>query len=281
LKIISIRETLINCFLKAGIERPNYTADIIISNVLSISRAKLITKMQDELSEQNIKNIFLMSEERLQKRPLSYILGESEFYGRIFKVGEGCFIPRPETELLIEALLSLAPNAELFADWCTGSACIGITLLLENPKYKGYGIDSSDAALKWAQKNANLYSLNERITFICEQSPSKCTIKENSLDFIISNPPYIPTSKTEGLMKDVRDYEPREALDGGEEGIDVLLKIVNNAPRLLKPAGYIALETDGDEQIEKIIECISADFKIIKKIYDYNNIMRHLVCQLK
>lgn len=281
MKIIKLRETLINRFLTAGIERPNHTADMIISNVLSISRAKLIAKYEESVSEQDIKSIFLMSEERLARRPLSYILGESEFYGRTFKVGEGCFIPRPETELLVEELLFLAPNAELFADWCTGSACIAITLLLENPKYKAYGIESSREALKWAKKNENLYYLSKRITFICESDPSECKIKENSLDFIISNPPYIPTSEIEGLMEDVKNYEPREALDGGEEGLDVLLKILNNAPRLLKPDGYIAFETDGVKQIDKIIQYISTDFRIIKKVYDYNNVMRHIICQLK
>ena len=234
-----------------------------------------------EVSETQADLIDTMAEERLKRRPLSYIVGESEFYGRQFKVGSGCFIPRPETELLVEEVLNLCPNAKFFADWCTGSGCIGISILLESPNTFGYGIDSSPEALKWTKKNLELYSLSDRFFLLNQSDPSKCNIRKNSLDFIISNPPYIPSSLVNGLMIDVLNYEPNEALDGGVEGLDVLVKIIKTAPNFLKPNGIIAFETDGKQQIEKLQKFISPKFELTKVVYDYNGIARHIICQLK
>lgn len=281
MKLIEIKKRLINYFNCAGIERPSYVADIIISHALSINRGNIVIQHELEVSETQVDLIDTMAEERLRRRPLSYIVGESEFYGRQFKVGSGCFIPRPETELLVEEVLNLCPNAEFFADWCTGSGCIGISILLESPNTFGYGIDSSPEALKWAKKNSEMYSLSDRFFLLNQSEPSECNIRKNSLDFIISNPPYIPSSLVNGLMIDVLNYEPNEALDGGVEGLDVLVKIIKSASNFLKPNGIIAFETDGKQQIEKLQKFISPKFELTKVVYDYNGIARHIICQLK
>ena len=280
MKLFELRKLSINKLLEEGIERPIYFTDLILSKILAANKATLITKYEEEVSPHLCKELLFMVEQRLKRMPLSYIIGEAEFYGRKFKVGTGCLIPRPETELLVEEMLKPMPDVKLFADWCTGSACIGITLLLEKSNCSGYGIDSSALALEWAMKNVDFYNLQNRFKLICNSEPSKCNIKDKSLDFIIFNPPYIPTSDIDILMKDVKDFEPREALDGGEDGLDVLIKIIKIAPKFIKPQGYIGFETAGNIQIDKIHIIMQKDFKLLKNIYDYNGILRHMIWQL-
>ena len=280
MKVAEIRRKCVEKLRCAEIERPEYVTDIFLSRVLNISRPLLITKYDDELSADESGALYAMCEKRAKRVPLSYIIGESEFYGRIFKVGNGSLIPRPETELLAEALLKLVPNAEKFADWCTGSGCIGITLLLEMPRAVAYGIDSSADALKWAEANSSMYDLGARFSLICESEPLICPIEPGSLDFIVSNPPYIPSSEIAGLMSDVRDYEPHEALDGGADGLDIYRKLILAASLFLKPGGYFAVETGGDLQSGQLLKIVGGNFSLSNKIYDYNGILRHLIWQV-
>lgn len=280
MNIFEVRKLAISKLIKHGIERPIYFTDLIISKTLAISKSTLLTKYEDEISLHSCEEILSMVEQRLKREPLSYIIGEAEFYGNKIKVGRGCLIPRPETELLVEEILTLVPNAKLFADWCTGSACIGIALLLEKKDCSGYGVDSSANALNWAKKNVTLHKLQERFTLICNSEPSICNIEKKSLDYIIFNPPYVPTSEMDTLMKDVKDYEPAEALDGGKDGLDVFIKIIEAAPMFIKQNGYVAFETAGLKQVDKINRIMPTNFKLIKNIYDYNGILRHMIWQL-
>ena len=136
-------------------------------------------------------------------------LHEAEFYGYSFKVGRGVLIPRPETELLVEEALRLFPRgtAARFADWCTGSGCIAAALLLENPALSALGVDKSRSALKWAAINRKLHGLEERFELLRNAEPSLAPVADGSLDFIVTNPPYIPRRELDGLMSEVRDYE--------------------------------------------------------------------------
>lgn len=276
MKLYELRSECVEILLKEGTDRPFYAVDLIISRVLGIERALLITKGEMEIPAQKCVGILSMTEERSRRVPLSYILGEAEFYGRPFEIGEGCLIPRPETELLVEEMLRACPNASRFADWCTGSGCIGITLILENDNLSGYGIDSSQKALDWAVLNTNKYNLNSRFDLICNSDPSVCGIESGSLDFIVANPPYIPTKDIDGLMADVRDHEPLEALDGGEDGADLYRLFFTHFPKLLKDEGLIGFEIAGDEQAEILLSAAPRDFVLTNRIFDYNGILRHL-----
>ena len=279
MKLYELRSECVGILLREGIERPFYTVDLIISKVLDIERALLVTKGEMEIPAQKCVGILSMTEKRSARVPLSYILGEAEFYGRPFEVGEGCLIPRPETELLVEEMLNACPDASMFADWCTGSGCIGLTLLLENQNLSGYGIDSSQIALNWAVLNTNKYDLNSRFNLILNSDPSVCDIAPGSLDFIVANPPYIPSKEVNGLMSDVKDYEPIEALDGGEDGAKLYRLFFENFPRFLKDGGLIGFETGGDEQAEIIISMAPDNFVLMNRIFDYNGILRHLTCK--
>lgn len=276
MKLSELRSECAGMLLREGIERPLYVVDLIISKVLGIDRAFLITKGDMEIPAQVCVGILSMAEERSRRVPLSYILGEAEFYGRPFEVGEGCLIPRPETELLVEEMLRACPDASKFADWCTGSGCIGITLLLENNDLYGFGIDSSREALNWAVLNTNKYQLESRFTLILNSDPAFCDIAPGSLDFIVANPPYISSKEVKGLMSDVKDHEPLEALDGGEDGADLYRLFFAHFPKLLKDDGLMGFEIAGDEQAKILLSIAPSNFVLMNRIFDYNGILRHL-----
>lgn len=276
MRLSEIRAWCIKKLSDAEIERPRYVSDLILSAVLGIERALLPIKEELEITASQYEKIYGMIEERERRMPLSYILGEAEFYGRVFSVGEGCLIPRPETELLVEKILDITKGASRFADWCTGSGCIGITLLLENEDLCGYGIDSSEAALNWAVLNTKKYGLSDRFMLIKNSDPGNCDIGPGSLDFIAANPPYIPSSQLAGLMSDVKDYEPLDALDGGADGTDLYRLFFSKLPRFLKEGGVLAFETGGDEQARVLIEAAPPELVLLDRIYDYNGLLRHL-----
>lgn len=276
MKLSELRSECLSMLLKEGIERPFYTVDLILSKALGIERALLIAKGYMEIPAQKCVGILSMTEKRSARVPLSYLLGEAEFYGRPFEVGEGCLIPRPETELLVEEMLNACPDAERFADWCTGSGCIGLTLLLENQNLSGYGIDSSQNALNWADLNTYKYNLKSRFSLILNSDPSVCDIPPGSLDFIVANPPYIPSKEVNRLMSDVKDHEPIEALDGGEDGTKLYRLFFESFPRFLKDGGFMGFETGGDEQADILISMAPGNFVLMNRIFDYNGILRHL-----
>jgi release factor glutamine methyltransferase len=278
MKLSELRSICINKLTNGGIERPSYVTDILISRFIGISTASFITSGDIEITSEKSEKILDAIGKRLKRVPLSYILGEAEFYGRAFVVGEGCLIPRPETELLVEEVLHLTPYAETFADWCTGSGCIGITMILErNQLLRGWGIDSSELALKWAAENRKLYNLENSFELMKNSDASKCGIGRHSLDFVVANPPYIPSSDIRTLMPDVSEYEPTEALDGGSDGMDVYRMLFQTLPSLVKKNGIIGFETAGNRQAEKLIKIAPHSMSLLKKVYDYSGILRHII----
>lgn len=258
--------------------RPAYCSDLIIQSVLKLERAALLYR-EDELSEAAIALVRKKTELRARGVPLSYVLHEAEFYGRKFKVGRGVLIPRPETELLVEAVLSFFPAGKpaLFADWCTGSGCVAASLLLENSSLRGFGVDKSPQALRWARINIALHGLEKSLTLIKNEEPAEAPVAENSLDFITANPPYIPETELPGLMPEVRLYEPRAALDGGEEGLFLFKKFLSAFPRILKSGGMLFFETAGERQVSRLEKLMPEVFVPVNKIIDYNGIIRHII----
>lgn len=277
MKLSLLRAHCAESLSAGGIERPGYTADIIISRELGLKRESFITDKDKDIPARHCAGILSMVERRLRREPLSYILGEAEFYGHVFKVGPGCLIPRPETELLVEELLRYCPKGGKTADWCTGSGCIGITMLLENPTLTCRGVDSSAEALRWAGANRARYGLEERFDLVRCSDAAECGIEQESLDVIAANPPYIPTCEVCGLMKDVSSFEPREALDGGTTGTDIYAMLFATLPGLLKRGGVMGYETGGGAQADSLIRMAPQSLELIGKIQDYSGILRHLI----
>lgn len=277
MNLASIRLCCADELKLCGIERPSYEADIIISKVTGIERPLFIAKSGCDVAEGKCAEIFAMVRRRKERVPLSYIIGEAEFYGYIIKVGDGCLIPRPETELLVEEMLRLCTKEALFADWCTGSGCIAIALLLQNRAYKGVAVDSSCDALRWAVRNRAEHFLEDRLDLVCSADPSTSGIKRESLDFITANPPYIPSASLANLMRDVADYEPKEALDGGFDGLDVYRVLFASLPGMLKIGGFMGVEIGGEWQCGELMKIAPDSFRLEKKIADYSGITRHLI----
>lgn len=262
-----------------GEERPLYVADLMLAKLLDIPRSILITRYDEAASPRQCAELIALASRRADGEPLSYILGEAEFYGRTFLVGPGALIPRPETELLAEEMIKrIAPGAVL-ADWCTGSGCIGATLLLETPAAVCFGVDSSRGALDWARRNSGKYSLEERFTLLCNSEPEDAGFAAAFFDLVVANPPYIPSALIPGLMRDVRDFEPVLALDGGEKGMDIYIKLFAFLPRILKSGGYFGCETGGDGQAAELLRIAPGCLRLELKKYDYNGILRHLIWQ--
>ncbi len=278
MKLGEYRKKTIEKLTCAGIERPAYVVDTLLSKILGADRAHIAAHGETEISDEKLCETEACVEKRLQRVPLSYILGEAEFYGYKFKVGQGCLIPRPETELLTEEMLKIAPQNGIFADWCTGSGCIAIAMLLERPDLKCVAVDASSEALAWAEKNRELHGLNDRLQLILNSCPAELSY-ENSFDFITANPPYIPEDEIQGLMKDVAAYEPEMALNGGKDGVEVYHLFFDTLPVFLKKNGYFGVETAGNRQAELLKQKAPSCLELAKEISDYNGILRHLIWQ--
>lgn len=174
--------------------------------------------------------------------PLAYVLGEWYFYGLTFKVNESCLIPRPDTEHIVEKAISLLPRNGAFADLCTGSGCIAISVVRNRPDVTCIAYDISDGALKKARENA---SLNETSVDFRQADIFSLTLDENSLDAIVSNPPYIPSEVIPTL--DTVQKEPVTALDGGRDGLDFYRHIVSRFRYALKNGGAFIFEIGYDQ----------------------------------
>jgi release factor glutamine methyltransferase len=245
-----------------------------------------------KLSSRDSEIISGVFKRRINGEPLQYILGKTEFMGLEFKVDKNVLIPRPETEILVETAIQYAtqrprdPETQLhILDIGTGSGCIAVSLVKLIKDIKVTATDISDKAITVAKENAALNKVEDKIDFIRQDlfglQPVACSLQPNLFDFIVSNPPYIPSAEIETLQREVR-FEPRIALDGGREGLDFYRRIIKEAPSYLVKEGYLILEI-GFNQKNKVenIFYSSKDFEIIEIVKDYSNIDRVVVAQRK
>ena len=244
------------------IEQPRLEAELLLAHVLDIRKVELITRPDPELTDPQEEQLQQLIERRCRKEPLAYIVGHREFWSLQFEVNRKVLIPRPETEGIIERLLALAgDNAGeqpiRILDMGTGSGILAIVAALEFQKIQVTAVDNSRDALEVAQRNALRHQIADRIEFLqMDLMQDWDHLQSTPYDYILSNPPYISSGKLEQLMPDVRDYEPRAALDGGPDGLACYRSITVNASPCLKPGGYLILEV-GDDQaglVEKILQ---------------------------
>ena len=267
-------------FLKTN-NIPSYLidAELILSKSLNISREKFLSLNDCRVEDEIILNLNKLIDRRVKKEPMAYIFQKKEFWSLDFIVNKDTLIPRPETELLVECLVKYYNNKKIFIlDIGTGSGCIILSILKELKKSKGIGIDISKKAIKVAFKNANNLGLQTRSKFI------KRNLNEfNSymFDLIVSNPPYICSHELKNLSEDVKKYEPRLALDGGNDGLDVVKKIIYKSKSILKRKGMLALEI-GYGQFKKVSPILKFNgFKIKFITKDYHNNIRCIVAVLE
>ena len=230
----------------AGIEQCEFEARLIVSHCAQRSREELLAMRTIFATDQNIKKKIEESlERRLSGEPLAYVLGEWEFYGIPITVNEHVLIPRIDTEVLARETINLL-NRKVWQtrllDLCTGSGCIGLAVAANVPSCRIVMIDSSEQALAVCRTNMLRNNLSRHITAMDADILIKPPAILGEFDVIVCNPPYIPTDEIETLDKSVKDYEPIEALDGGEDGLKYYHAITENWKKLLKPGGHLAFE---------------------------------------
>ena len=224
-------------------------SELILSNILKTSREKLIIHPKKNINK-TLENKFKSDiKDRKLKKPIAYILGYKEFWKQKFITDCSVLIPRPDTELIIEKVLKNFKKSEnkKVLDIGTGSGCIILSILSERKKFRGIGVDISKRAINIAKINAKMQQFGNRIKFINTDIDN---FFSNKYDLIVSNPPYIKKYKLRSLIEDVKNFEPKLALDGGPDGFSVVLKVIAKSSKLLKKNGMLILEIDNTQVIK-------------------------------
>ena len=254
-------------------------SELILSSVLNTSREKMLIKTEKKVSKNNIVDFKKLLERRSKREPMAYIFKEKEFWSKSFLVDKNALIPRPETELLVEKISKYFKNREVFIlDIGTGSGCILLSLLDEIKKSSGIGIDISRKAINIAIKNSKKLKTKNKFKFL---NRSLNEIFGYKFDVVVSNPPYICTHQIKNLSDDIKKYEPRIALDGGKDGLDVIKKVIYKSKTILKRKGMLALEI-GNRQYKEVSKILKLHgFKNKFLIKDCQNNIRCIITLLE
>jgi release factor glutamine methyltransferase len=252
-------------------------SEIMLSSLLKKKREKIIINSEEKVSYRNVNSFNKLIVRRSAKEPLAYILKEKEFWSKFFFVNRNTLIPRPETELLCDIVIKTIKNKNPYIlDIGTGTGCILLSILSEIKKAKGVGIDISKKAVEVAKKNSNSLGLNKRAKFFTR---SLDDIYNYKFDVVVSNPPYIKTSDIKNLSDDVRKFEPQIALDGGKDGLDVVVKVIYKSKTILKNLGLLALEI-GYGQHYKVSQILKKQgFKEEILVKDYRDNIRCILAR--
>lgn len=239
----------------------------LMSHTLSCGNAELLARSEFTTDEE--RRIEAVISRRVAGEPLQYILGVADFYGRDFTVGSGVLIPRHDTETLIEGVKKIFARDEAFrfVDWGTGSGCLAVTILLEFPNASGVAVDVSGAALSCAGRNVERWGVADRLEVGGEI--------RGEFELVVSNPPYIPTDELAGLQREVRDFEPALALDGGHDGMTCYREVAALALTRLKRGGYLVLEAGDLRQVREL--CGTEGFVLAGKILDDGGFPRGII----
>jgi len=260
---------------KKKISTHRLDSEILLSKVLKKKREEILINLDQKICLKNVSRYNNLIQRRSQNEPVAYLVKEKEFWSKIFLVSKNTLIPRPETELMVEKLVNIYKSKSIsILDIGTGSGCILISLLSELNNSKGLGIDISKHAIQIAKKNAERHGKFLNIKFLNKSLSSTFNQK---FDLIVSNPPYIRTGDIKNLNEDIKKYEPRIALDGGNDGLDLIKKVIYKTKYILKIKGMLALEI-GNEQHKKVSEIlIKKNFKIGQIIKDYKDNVRCII----
>jgi len=244
-------------FAKKAVDAPRLTAELLLAHALSCDRVRLYLDFDKPLGDPELARYRELVRRRAEGEPTAYLVGRREFYGRPFRVDARVLVPRPETELLVEAALSALPEGGRALDLCTGSGCVAISLALERNGARVLATDVSADALAVARENAA--ALGAEVELATGDLWAAVHAGAGPFDVIAANPPYVPAKELAGLSREVR-REPCNALDGGEDGLSVLRRIVAGAPARLRPGGTLCLEMH-ESHVEALPRlCLEAGF---------------------
>jgi len=267
--------------LGANIGEPRLDAGVLMSHVIGRDRAFLVAHPEATIAEPQLKQFEEFIARRAQGEPLQYITGHQEFFKLDFEVTPDVLIPRPETELIVEAALELVDtNAEFaFADIGTGSGCLAVSILNECRTTRALAIDISEQALRITQRNAERHRVANRLRLVQSDLFDAISVNE-TFDLIVSNPPYVSDDEMKTLQREVQ-REPRAALAGGSDGLALIRRLLLDAPGHLTPGGYLVFEF-GINQDVAIRDLVDREvWKLIEIRNDLQQIPRTIVLQKK
>lgn len=275
MRILEVINKTTPYFEKAGVESPRLTIELLLAHLLRKNRLELYLEFERELDEATLTGLRAMVKRRVAGEPVQYITGEVEFYGLKFAVDRRVLIPRPETELLVEAVLERKPGKIM--DIGTGSGCIAVALAKKLPGSEVTAIDASAEALEVARANVNRHGMEKNVRFLTSDLLSELPVSF-TVDAIVSNPPYIASGDWAKLPKEVKDFEPVQALLAGEDGLEVIRRLVTDARRFLSsPNGFIALEMGAGQRgaVEQLF--VSAEYTVAQVLKDLQGHERVIV----
>jgi release factor glutamine methyltransferase len=282
--IASARAWAMDEFRRAGVEARALSSDLLLGFVTGRDRVYVLSHAEDDLPDESWHRYRSLVSRHAEGEPLQYLTGEREFYGLDFRVTPAVLIPRPETEILVEAALHIIQNNlnsnVRFADVGAGSGCIAVTIAREALSSGGWATDISWPALGIARFNAARHKVAERIQFV-RADLLGCFAREPVFDLILSNPPYVAPEEYDTLPSSVKDYEPRLALSGGRDGLDFYRRLAPEALPRLKAGGFLLLEA-GAGQADPIGLLIEKEGLVLEEILkDLQGIPRCLIARKK
>ena len=236
--VLKLLQWTADYFRDKGIESPRLDAELLLSATLEMDRVALYVNFERPLIADELARYRKKVRRRADREPLQYILGETEFWSLPFSVNPAVLIPRADTEVLVEEALKGIDGCSSVLDVGTGSGAIAVALAHEKPEIKVTALDCSEDALEVARGNARRNGVVERVVCLAGDLNS---LPPGPFDMIVSNPPYIPSRDWEQLMPEVRDHEPRLALDGGDDGLEAYRRIAVQALKILSPGGWLLL----------------------------------------
>ena len=261
-----------NILKKKGIKSYKLDSEILMAQVLHNSRMDIILNSDTSLSDKETTLYNSLIEQRLKKKPIAYLTGRKEFWKYEFDVNKDVLIPRPDTEIIIEQAVKLTKNKSRLKilDIGVGSGCILLSILKERKGFYGTGIDICKKTLNICKTNVKKLELFDRIKLFKSDIDN---FKYGKYDLIVSNPPYIKKFDLKYLEKDVYDYEPKSALDGGLDGLSTIKKVIYNSSNLIKRNGILILEIafDQNDKVKKILRRNGYYIKNIVKDLAGNN----------
>ena len=253
---------------RRGVDSPRLQIELLLARVLQVPRLKLYLDFERKLTGAELESVRELVKRRGHREPLQHLLGSTSFCGLEIKVNGHVLVPRPETELLAERarqfLSTLTPQSSTALDFGTGSGCIAIALSVACPSARLHAVDISPEAISVACENAALHGVTANIQF--HRGDGFAALPSGlSFDLIVANPPYIPSAEIDALAPEVRDYDPRPALDGGVDGLDFFRRLAAEGARRLRPAGRLMTEI-GDGQAEQIDEIFVRHKWVVEKV---------------
>jgi release factor glutamine methyltransferase len=273
---------MVDRFAEERIDSPRLTAELLLSFVLGLERIELYMHFDKVVTKPQLDKLHSLVKRCLQNEPVQYLTGKCEFYSLSLVVSPDCLIPRPETELLVEkaiGFLRQRRGQQYVCDLCTGCGCIAVAIAKNFPDVKVIATDISDKALAVAAQNVGKYKLEEKIELlqgdlfepVINQLDVGRLSATGGFDLIVCNPPYVSRSEYEKLDAKVKNFEPKLALDGGEDGLNIYRRVVKDAPNHLKKDGELIFEIGFGQgnSVKKLLEDTNV-FSPIKIVKDFN-----------